>query len=355
MTVIIPTRNEASLIEHRLDNVSDQSYPLEKIEIMVVDSGSTDNTVDIAEKWRAQHLANMGNVLVIEESVRRGKIFAMNCALKHVSHSTDIVVFTDADCKWSPDALRNAAKYFADRTVGGVTCSIFPFGHTASSMEYVYRRYGNLIRVGESKLWTTPIFHGPFAAFRQALLREIGGIPTWVWADDSGPAALLGLMGYRCLAAPDIVAYELVPTSLRTNVSLRTRRARHLIHLFLEMNKVTSEMALKPSGTTKRVYFIEKLLHLLNPWILVLAMILLLVESVLSPSLMGATLVLCFLMSFASNRFRTWVLTQAILAYAFLKNILAEDPLIWEPVREIGETQNLTQVSHLRSEEGAVL
>jgi len=169
-------------------------------------------------------------------------------------------------------------------------------------------------------------------------LRKIGGIPTWVWADDSGPATLLAFMGYRCIAAPDVVAYEDVPRRFRNNLGRRARRAIHLIHLFLRMEKEVNNKDLNPSKAFKHIYLLEKTLHLVNPWILAFATILLLTDFIINPfnsiytALTLAVAVGCMI---ASKAYRTWLLTQVILTYAFIKNIFGKDLLMWEPVKEI--------------------
>ncbi|MEM2184999.1 MAG: glycosyltransferase, partial [Candidatus Methanomethylicia archaeon] len=51
VTVVIPTYNEAKLIEAKLDNVTAQVYPKDGIEVLVIDSASTDGTAEVVERW----------------------------------------------------------------------------------------------------------------------------------------------------------------------------------------------------------------------------------------------------------------------------------------------------------------
>lgn len=44
ISIVVPTYNEVSFIEEKLDNIYDQEYPRNGIEVIVVDSGSTDGT-----------------------------------------------------------------------------------------------------------------------------------------------------------------------------------------------------------------------------------------------------------------------------------------------------------------------
>lgn len=58
ISVVIPTLNSGSVLEKCLESISFQKYPKSKIEIVVGDGGSTDNTLDIAKKYGAKVIPN---------------------------------------------------------------------------------------------------------------------------------------------------------------------------------------------------------------------------------------------------------------------------------------------------------
>ncbi|MEM4750977.1 MAG: glycosyltransferase, partial [Desulfurococcaceae archaeon] len=116
VTVIIPTYNEAKFIKKKLDNIYEQDYPKELMEIIVVDSASTDGTPRLVEEWAREHPEV--SIRLLEEPIRRGMNPALNYALKHLPSDTEIVVFTDADSFWPSRALKEIVKYFADPVVG---------------------------------------------------------------------------------------------------------------------------------------------------------------------------------------------------------------------------------------------
>jgi len=55
VTIVVPTYNEAGLIREKLDNITSQDYPKELLEIIVVDSVSTDGTPSIVREWMESH------------------------------------------------------------------------------------------------------------------------------------------------------------------------------------------------------------------------------------------------------------------------------------------------------------
>jgi cellulose synthase/poly-beta-1,6-N-acetylglucosamine synthase-like glycosyltransferase len=55
VTIIVPTYNEVNLIRRRLDDIASQDYPKELVEVVVVDSASTDGTPNIVREWMESH------------------------------------------------------------------------------------------------------------------------------------------------------------------------------------------------------------------------------------------------------------------------------------------------------------
>jgi len=267
VSVVIPTYNEAKLIQRKLDNVVEQDYPRELLEIVVVDSASSDGTADVVRKW----IGSRGDVRVtlVEEPARRGKGYALNTVLRYVSG--DIVVITDADSLWpSRDVLVNAVSWFADPSVGAVTCIKSPVDKGFAGVEQGYREFYNVVRLGESKKFSTPVFHGELAAFRRGLLLELGGFPIDIGADDSYTATLIALKGYRAIAVDNALCVELVP---RKGYHVwRIRRAQHLVQHFAKVSK----HLFRAPKEFRYILLAEAYLHLVNPWLLPVSVVMLL-------------------------------------------------------------------------------
>ena len=72
VSVIVPAHNEELVIERRINNIFESSYPKNKLELIVVDSGSKDKTRSIIE----EKFSN--TVILLKEEQRTGKAHAIN-------------------------------------------------------------------------------------------------------------------------------------------------------------------------------------------------------------------------------------------------------------------------------------
>ena len=316
ISVIIPTYNEAELIEDRLDNIYKQNYPKDRLEVIVVDDNSDDETVKLVKKWSSEHPDL--NIRLVEEDRHRGKLHALKTALREVSSSSEVIVFTDADAFWERSALSNALSYFADSSVGSVSGSITYITSTNGEkfLENTYRRFYNLIRIAESKRYATPIHNGPFLAIRASLLRKFG-LPDFAGSDDSAFGSFIAFTGHRAIQVDDVVVREPVRGSW---LHRKVRRGQLLLSSFLKTKQYAKKL-----GVYKRVQPFEKIwkvewwLNVINPWLLLGSTILLVIGvfqgSITALVLLGAGLALLLL-----RIYRTWILQQIYLIIAAIRN-----------------------------------
>lgn len=222
ISIVIPTYNEASVIEDKIRNTLNLNYPFNKIEIVVIDSASTDGTPDIAERFE--------QVKVIRQAERKGKSSALAEVFKIVTGK--VIVITDADALLDKNVLVNALPYLADISVGAVTGKqilINPYETVYQKSEQSYRDFFDIIRIVESKLDSTMIFNGPFMAFKQEVLEAP---PQDSVADDTEMAFQVIKKGFRTLYVPEALFYENIPLSDESRIKQKERRAQGLVQSF---------------------------------------------------------------------------------------------------------------------------
>jgi len=109
ISIIVPVLNGEKTIGMCLEALLRQSYPSEKYEILVVDNGSYDNTVNIVEEFP---------VRLLFEKRAQNSYMARNLGIKCAEG--EIIVFIDADCIAEKDCLTNLVEPFHDENIGVV-------------------------------------------------------------------------------------------------------------------------------------------------------------------------------------------------------------------------------------------
>ena len=214
VTVIVAAHNEIGVIERKVRSVLDQEYPPPQLEIIVASDGSDDGT--------AQAVAALAspNVRVLDLP-RIGKAAALRAAVD-VAQS-DVLVFSDANSMFAPEALRRLVRPFADPAVGGV----------AGNQIYLKDGDGDAIAVGERSYWDFDRIMkeaqtragnvtqgtGALYAIRRSLFRPM---PPDV-NDDFFQSLAVVAAGRRLVFEPGAIAYERVAPSRTLEYGRRVR------------------------------------------------------------------------------------------------------------------------------------
>jgi len=123
ISVIIPIRNEGTFIRRSLGAVFAQDYPADKMEILVVDGRSTDNTREIVGELQSQHPA-----LKLLDNPGRIVPTGMNIALREARG--DIIIRVDGHCEIATDYVRRCIKHLEEEEIDGVGGPIETIGNS---------------------------------------------------------------------------------------------------------------------------------------------------------------------------------------------------------------------------------
>src|SRR5215813_8719546 len=113
VALVICALNEQKIIRQKLENCLQLRYPKEKLSIVVVSDGSTDSTAAIVREYERQ------GIELIDQHTRRGKIANLNQVLP--ARSEEILVLSDANVLYEPDALMHLIPRFRDPEIGCVS------------------------------------------------------------------------------------------------------------------------------------------------------------------------------------------------------------------------------------------
>lgn len=199
VSIIIAARNEARDIGRRMENLAALDYPPDHLEVVVASDGSEDGTARIVAGWseRGVQLLDLPRV---------GKAEALNAAV--AASSGEILVFSDANSEFAPDAVRALVRRFADPEVGGVAGDQrYKAASTSDAIAEGERGYWDLdrmLKIAESRAGNVVSATGAIYAIRRELFRSVATGVT----DDFVTSVAVVAQHRRLVFARDAVAYE---------------------------------------------------------------------------------------------------------------------------------------------------
>lgn len=199
VTMVIAAYNEERFIAEKLKNSLALDYPQEKLSILVVTDGSSDNTINIVNTFdQVQHF---------HEPERRGKIHAVDRIMKFIK--TPVVVFTDANTLLNTEAIKNIMRHYQDEKVGGVAGEkrvISTESDSASGAgEGLYWKYESMLKKADSDLHTVVGAAGELFSIRTNLYQSP---PPDTIIEDFYLSMKIVAQGYRFVYEPDAYAME---------------------------------------------------------------------------------------------------------------------------------------------------
>ena len=165
LSVIVAVHNGVSSIRAKLDNLLEQDYPADRLQLIIADDASTDGTTEVAREYEAR------GIQLVRLEQRGGKEQAQHAAMGAVTG--DIVAFTDVGTLLAPDGLSRIVESFADPSVGCVSSTDrFLDREGKPAAEGLYVRYEMLLRRMEMDVNTLVGLSGSFFAARRSHIPE---------------------------------------------------------------------------------------------------------------------------------------------------------------------------------------
>jgi poly-beta-1,6-N-acetyl-D-glucosamine synthase len=259
ITMLIPAYNEADVIRRKLENTVAIDYPKDKFEVLVIDDGSTDDTVKIVEEF-----ANKG-ITLLRQPQRGGKMGAVNMGFENAKG--DIVVLSDASPNYEPQSLKILMQPFADDKVGVVvgTLAVWDATNAVAKPAGLYWKYEAALRKWESRTGNTVAVHGNMFAVRRQLHRPL----TAGTVNDEFSIAMEAIrQGYRVVYEPNAISYDDASSNMKDEFNRRVRiNAGRFQALF------SAGYLRAPNLETSFRLFSHKLLRPLTPVFMVLTLV----------------------------------------------------------------------------------
>lgn len=214
VTLVIPCFNEADILAVKIANNKLLDYPTDKLSIVFITDGSTDNSTELLKAWP--------EITVLHENRRAGKTAAENRAMKFVT--TPFVIFSDANTMLNTAAVRNIVRHFAGSKVGCVSGEKRIINDAADSAsaagEGIYWKYESLLKRLDSELHSAIGAAGELVAFRTSLYTNL---PEDTLLDDFMQSMQMAAAGYKIVYEPEAYAVETASANTAEELKRKVR------------------------------------------------------------------------------------------------------------------------------------
>jgi len=235
VSIIIPAFNEEKGIAGTLKSALEIDYPKDKLQIIVVDDGSSDKTYEIASKFRSKQ------VQVFKNKKNMGKGASMNFGIS--KSKADIIVTMDADnIIVGKDILKIMISNFTDPSVMCVapTTAIYKPKGVLQRVQQVEYLLGVFLRRAFSSMNSIHITSGAFSVYRKSFFDENGGFSTVAITEDMEMALRIQCKGYRIVNDLRAIAFTVAPNKFVSLLKQRRRWYTGLLRCLLDYKRLFS-------------------------------------------------------------------------------------------------------------------
>lgn len=339
VTVIIPCFNEEEWIQRTIVSCMNQDYPVDKLEVIVVDDCSTDGSVEkikeIIERLKGEgddryHISERLSYFV--QPTNQGKRDAMAIGARMAKHK--LLVFVDSDSFLDPFAVRNIVQPFKDKRMGGVsgrTDVANTYTNALTKLQSVrYYIAFRVMKAAEGYFDAVTCLSGPLSCYRKALVLRYSD--AWLNQQFLGQRATFGddrsmtnfiLRHHRTTYQDTAVCSTIVPNTHRMFLKQQMRWKRS----WLRESLIAGKYMWKKEPFMSLCFYMGLVVPIAAPVIVLYNLIYVpLVHRVFPLTFLVGMLMMSMLMAMAQlflRRSTTWV-------YGILFCIYYEVVLLWQ-------------------------
>jgi len=231
VTLLIAAYNEEDIILEKVNNTLDLNYPKDKIQVIFITDGSTDQTAD--------KIRGFDEVMLLHQDIRGGKMAAIKRAIPFIEG--EITIFTDANTFLNGDAILELVKHYQNSKVGAVAGEkrilVEETADASSAGEGFYWKYESLLKKWDYILYSNVGAAGELFSIRTALYEPVESDTI---IDDHMIAMRIAEKGYIIAYEPNAYAMETASADVKEELKRKIRIAAGGIQSILRLKKAAN-------------------------------------------------------------------------------------------------------------------
>lgn len=218
ITFLVPGYNEEKTIGNTIKSLIDIDYPEDKKEIIIINDGSKDHTLEVAKKLKETY-----SIVKILDKPNSGKSDSLNKALRFATG--ELVAIVDADSYPREDSVKKMVGHFEEYGVAAVTSRVLVKNKRNYLEKFQVLDYSIIAWTRKLLDFVNSVYvtNGPLSIYRKDKIIEVGGFDTNCLTEDIEITWNLLSRGYKTRMSYSAIVYTSVPSKLKTWINQRIR------------------------------------------------------------------------------------------------------------------------------------
>jgi len=262
-SIIVPVKNEEKVVGRLLGALSDLNYPADKKEVIIVEDGSTDRSLEVCRAYARESRLDLK---IVHGELSDGKPSALNRGIAEAKG--EIVGIFDADNVPAHDALLNVCRYFEDPQVAAVQGRTLSINSEENMLTRMISKeedvWNEAYLRGKDTLNLFVHLKGSCQFIRRDVLEQVKGFDENTLSEDMEMSAKATEKGFKIRYASDVRSWQESPCDIKELFRQRARWFRGTMEVALKYGRLMA----KPSK--KRV---DAEMTLFGPFVLIASLL----------------------------------------------------------------------------------
>ncbi|PBF65601.1 glycosyl transferase family 2 [Clostridioides difficile] len=241
ISILVPAHNEAKVIGRTVESLLLLNYPKSKMELIVINDNSSDNSKEILENIKDTY-NNYNFTIINTDSLTGGKGKSNALNIGYTISKGDFIAVYDADNTPDKNALRYLVQTIVMNDELGAVIGKF---RTRNKNKNLLTKFINIetlsfqwmSQAGRWQLFNLCTIPGTNFILRRSIIEEIGGWDSKAIAEDTEISFRIYKLGYKIKLVPQSITWEQEPETVKVWIKQRTRWAKGNIYVLMKYIK----------------------------------------------------------------------------------------------------------------------